>query len=197
MNMADAVARLGDFPAASTHFDESLTILRSLGDRWGEALALGNFGEVANRADDRGSARSLHERALQISRDVGDDRGVARALSHLADVARDEGKTGEAKALYRDSLAIRQSLGDIPGIAVGLEKLAWVVLTEDVDATARLLGCADALRAAIHVSVPATRADRDGLLRALATGLDQGRFEAARTQGRAMTPEEALATLPP
>jgi predicted ATPase/class 3 adenylate cyclase len=198
MNLADVIGRQGDYEGARARFEESVGIFRAVGDQWGVGFALDNFGIVACRAGDAIAARSFHEQALQISRQLGDERGVARVLSHLGDVASDEGDLGAAKTLHRQCLDIRQAVGDLPGTAAALEKLAWVLAGDEAESAARLVGSAEALRAAIRAPVPhEQRADYERHLGELETRLGLSSFEAARAQGRAMRADEALATILP
>ena len=118
-------------------------------------------------------------------------------LTHLADLALADGETTRARGLFRHSLAIRQDLGDMPGLASAMENLAGAIATDDPEAAARLDGAAESLREAIRAMVPPqAAAEHDQRLAELDTRLGTGRFEAARRDGRLMTPNEALATLP-
>ena len=172
-------------------------MIRELGDRWMEAFATDTFAQATSRAGNRDEARVLHLHALGILEGLGDRRGVARVLTHLADLALVEGETGRARGLYRRSLAIRQELGDMPGLASAMEKLAAAVGSDDPEAGARLDGAAQSLRDAIRAMVPPqAAAAHDQGLADLEARLGSDRFEGARREGRLMTPNEALATLP-
>lgn len=172
-------------------------MVRGLGDRWTEAFALDTFARTTSWAGDRAEARSLHTEALGILEEIGDRRGVARVLTHLAELALADGESAEARKLHRQSLAIRQELGDMPGLASAMENLAEAIATDDALAAARLHGAAESLRGAIRAIVPPmAAAARDQNLADLETKLGPERFDAARREGRLMTPNEALATLP-
>ena len=85
----------------------------------------------------------------------------------------------------------------MPGLASAMESLAGAVAIDDADAAARLHGAAESLREAIRAMVPPqAAAAHDQSLAELETRLGSDRFEAARREGRLMTPNEALATLP-
>lgn len=197
INLADVATRQGDLGAARELHEEILATIRALGDRWMEAFALDTFARTASRAGDRQAARSLHIEALAILEDLGDRRGVARVLTQLADLALADEETDRARGLYRQSLAIRQELGDMPGLAGAMEGLAGAVALDDAEAAARLDGAAESLREAIRAMVPPqAAATHDQHLADLEQRLGTERFEAARRQGRLMTPNEALATLP-
>lgn len=198
INLADVVSRQGEHAAAAKLFEESVEVFERFGDRWGMAFALDSAALAARREGQLERARALHEQSLALSRQIGDDRGAARTLTHLADLAAEQDDLTRAKALHLECLRIRQSLRDMPGIASAMEKLAWVMPSEAAEDAARLLGAAEALRESIDAPVPATaRADYERYVRTLASRMGEAAFESARTQGRAMAPDQALATLPP
>ena len=197
MNMADVLEREGDYAGARAHFEESAAVFRGIGDRWGEAFALDAFGLIAARQGDVETARSLHVEAAAISREMDDERGIARALTNLGDLASRVGDRDRAIGLYRESLALRQGLQDLPGTAAGLEKLAWVVTDVDPETAARLLGAAEVLREAIRARVPpGALGDYERGRMSLEMRMGGEAFEAALKAGRALSPREALATLP-
>ena len=85
----------------------------------------------------------------------------------------------------------------MPGLAGAMEKLAGAVASDDPEAGARLDGAAESLRDAIRAMVPPqAAAAHDQALADLEARLGPERYEAARREGRLMTPNEALATLP-
>lgn len=197
INLADVAAREGDLGAARSLHEQSLATIRELGDRWTEAFALDTFGRATSRAGDRDGARSLHLEALAMLDELGDRRGVARVLTHLAELTLVDGDSAGARELFQRSLAIRQDLGDMPGLATAMENLAGAIAMADAESAARLHGAAESLRGAIRAMVPPqAAAAHDQSLAALETQLGHERFEARRREGRQMTPNEALATLP-
>ncbi len=197
INLADVASRQGDLDAAQALHAEILATIRARGDRWTEAFALDTFAQTAGRAGERETARSLHVEALAILEELGDRRGVARVLTHLAELALSGDDTPRARDLFRRSLAIRQELGDMPGLAGAMENLAGAVAADDAEAAARLHGTAESLREAIRAAVPPqAAAAREQHLADLEARLGAERFEAARREGRLMTPNESLATLP-
>jgi predicted ATPase/class 3 adenylate cyclase len=197
INLAAAIIREGDLGAGRAMHEESLALVRQLGDRWMEAFVTDAFAEAIGGAGERDEARVLHLHALGILESIGDRRGVARVLTHLADLALLEGEGARARGLYRRSLAIRQELGDMPGLASAMEKLAAAVAQDDPEAGARLDGAAQSLRDAIRAMVPPqAAADHAQGLADLEARLGTERYEAACREGRLMTPNEALATLP-
>jgi predicted ATPase/class 3 adenylate cyclase len=197
INLADVATRQGDLEEARALHEEILITIREIGDRWMEAFAIDTFARATSRAGDRAAARALHLEALAILEEIRDRRGVARVQTNLAELALADGDRARARMLFRESLAIRQDLGDMPGLATAMENLAGAVASDDAEAAARLGGAAEALREAIRAMVPpGAVATHDRNVADLEVLLGTDRFEAARRQGRLMTPNEALATLP-
>ena len=197
INLADVAGREGDLETARTLHEQSLATIRQLGDRWTEAFALDAFGRGTSRAGDREGARVLHREALAMLEELGDRRGIARVLTHLAELALADGDGDEARELFRRGLAIRQDLGDMPGLASAMESLAGAIAIADAESATRLHGAAESLRTAIRAMVPPqAAAAHDQGLAELESQLGHDRFEACRREGRHMTPNEALATLP-
>jgi predicted ATPase/class 3 adenylate cyclase len=198
INLADVAIRQGEVDEARALYEGALVTIRDLGDRWMEAFALDMFALATSRAGDRETARSLHVEALAILEETGDPRGVARILTHLADLSLADGDAARSRGLHRQGLALRQDLGDMPGLASAMEGLAGAVAVDDPEAAARLHGAAESLREAIRAIIPPqATAAHDQALADLESRLGASPFEAARREGRQMTPNEALATLPP
>jgi hypothetical protein len=92
---------------------------------------------------------------------------------------------------------MRQELGDLPGLASAMEGLAAALAPGEPQSAARLFGAAEALRASIRASLaPHAVVRPDQILADLEARLGPDGFDSARREGRAMTPNEALATLP-
>ena len=73
-----------DYPAARALFEESLAIVRKLGDRWTMGVVLNNLGNVACEQRDFVYASALHHEGLLIRRELGDRLGIVYALEGLA-----------------------------------------------------------------------------------------------------------------
>ena len=126
----------GDYPAAWSLHEESLTIRRSLGDWRGIAGALNNLGLVARGRGDYAAARVLFDEGLTINRSLGDHPGIANALSNLGMVVQWQRDYTAARALHEESLVIRRGLGDRRGIAISLINLGLVAYRQGEYTTA-------------------------------------------------------------
>jgi non-specific serine/threonine protein kinase len=152
--------RRSAFPTARAALEPALPLLRELGDRHGEALALKLLGNERRPLGDLRGARALHERSLAIYQELGDERSVAELLNNLAGIARDEGDLAAARSTYAECLAIFRRHGDRQGTGVALVNLG---------AVARDLGEYDAARDLGEEALAIYRAvgDRRGIGRAL------------------------------
>src|SRR5712691_7809549 len=126
---------------------------------------------------------------------MGHRHGTAESLAVLGKVLAAEGDYATARRLYEESLLLSGALGEqwmISACLVGLgevvaaqQKLAWA---------AQIWAAAEALRDALGVPIPPVElADYERSLSAARVHLGERAFTAAWAQGRAMTPEQALA----
>jgi predicted ATPase/DNA-binding SARP family transcriptional activator len=117
-----AVAQ-GDLSHGNAWLEESLAIMRSLGDRAGVAAVLGDLGLRAYTVEDPASARTYLEECVAIRRDTGDRIGVAWALQLLARVTSHEGQP--SRSLFEESLAISRECGARSVTGWSLHGLGW------------------------------------------------------------------------
>jgi len=117
--MAQSLSSLGylaliqaDYVAVRRLCDESLSIQRGLGDRYGAAWSITYLGWAVQCEGDLTAAQRLHDEALALRRDLGDRYGTAWSLSHLGDVARAEGESAVARSWLEESLDLATALGD-------------------------------------------------------------------------------------
>src|SRR5260370_593320 len=135
---------------AGALLQESLTLLRDLGDARGIASALHNLAAVTRDAGDWQRAADLHAESLALWRELGDRWGVAASLHDLARATNRLGEAWRAAGLLSESLALFAELGVRQGTAACLEGLAGGAITADRPLDAgRLLGAAEAVREAI------------------------------------------------
>ena len=75
--------QLGRYEQAARHQQEAVAIFRDIGDRFGEARALGNLGLARQRQGRYQEAADYHQQALDLFREIGDRHGEAWALARL------------------------------------------------------------------------------------------------------------------
>lgn len=122
----------GDIGAAIRSYDESIRLLRGLGDGAArrQLAAVLNLASLArDLAGEPGLARASFEEARALSRQVGDRSGEASAISNLALWETSGGDLYRAIELHREALAIWRDLGLSSNEATTLNVLG-VALTQ-------------------------------------------------------------------
>ena len=113
----------GEYERATALYQESLALLRELGDKRGIAHTLNNLGLVAWHQGNYSEAIAAYEESLALKRQLGDKRGIASSLGNLAIVTWYQGDYERARALYTESLALFRELEDKKNIAISLRNL--------------------------------------------------------------------------
>jgi len=94
-------------------YEQSLSLYRAVGDRWGTANALDLLGLVKRRLGFYGSqTRQLFEESLTLRKSLGDRRGMASSLNKLANLAGYQGPLEESAHLYREAISMYREIGD-------------------------------------------------------------------------------------
>jgi DNA-binding CsgD family transcriptional regulator len=171
-------------------------LYREHGDPNFIATTVANLSEVLIAQGDHIQARLLAEEGLALSREQGNRLTSAFSLIMLGKAATAQGALARAAAYFEESLALFQVVHFKRGVAEALEKLALVACTAGAGLrAARLLAVAEELREASHTPLPpADRASYERTIATVQAMLGSAAFAAAWSAGRAMTPEEAIAT---
>ncbi|MGH3146635.1 MAG: tetratricopeptide repeat protein, partial [Rubrobacter sp.] len=151
------------------------------------------LGTVAHHHGDHERGAKLLQESLALSRE-GYAEGVPFSLNQLGIVAYRRGEYEQATALLKESLVLHRDLGNGWRVASVLEGLAEVACARgNHERATRLFGAGEALHETIAAPLPpCERADYDRGVATARAGLDERSFDAAWTQGRAMTPEQAV-----
>ena len=136
------------------------------------------------------------EESLALLKEAGDLRGVAMGLTTLGMDALEQGDAGRAAEVFEEDLRVLRAIRDRVGIVYGLLGMAAVnTLRGRPAAAARLFGAAEALREVIgHPLMPHEEAtyDHESYLASARAGLEEEAFDAAWSEGSAMSPEQAI-----
>jgi non-specific serine/threonine protein kinase len=183
----------GDYAAARPLAEESVELFREGEDTFGLGITLSRLGITALAQGDHAAARAALEEGVAICREIGDDWALALALRNLGIGALREGDLEEAVARLAESLKVLRETGN-PLYMQNLELLAAAVsMRGDHRRAAILFGAAEALREGVGTFVlPLYRAEYDRGVAATRDGLDEATLSAAWSEGRAMTPDEAI-----
>jgi ATP/maltotriose-dependent transcriptional regulator MalT len=127
LNNLGIVAQLqGDYDRAIAVHDESLALVRALGDERGVALSLLTMGTMAQLQGDVARATAHYDEGLALFRALGDTRGIAAVLSSLGTLAGSRGDFAAADALYAECAPLFRELGDTRDIAACLSNQAAI-----------------------------------------------------------------------
>lgn len=185
----------GDYAAARSLYEQSLTLLRELGHELDIASSLNNLGEMAWKQGDYAVAKDSYEQSLLMLRELGDKGVIATSLDNLGALCLDEGNLSAARAYWLEGLTLCRKVGDKRSTAGALESFAEIAqVQQQFPRAAVLFAAAGALREVIGAPLsPNEREEQEGRLAELRAALGEEAFDAAWTQGRAMTLEQAVA----
>jgi predicted ATPase/DNA-binding CsgD family transcriptional regulator len=193
--LGDVARRQGRDDAAARYFEDALALFRTLEDPGWIAMALNGLGFATGRQGQFRRATALLDEAAKLFRQIGWEWGLAEALVYASYVARDHGDAMGAAALMRQSAALYAKHGDWSHVANALEQLAVIAGQGGrSEPAARLFGAAEALREAVGVALPPVDlAVRERVMTLVRAALGDADFVAAWREGRALSPEQALA----
>jgi predicted ATPase/DNA-binding CsgD family transcriptional regulator len=183
----------GDYAVARPLAEESVELFREGKDKFGLGITLSRLGITALAQGDHAAAQAYLEEGVAICREIEDDWALALALRNRGIGAFRQDDYDRAVMQLRESLAVLRETGN-PLYMQNLELLAAAVsMRGDHRRAAWLFGAAEALREAVGAFVlPLYRAEYDRGVAATRDGLDEATLSAAWSEGRAMTPDEAI-----
>jgi non-specific serine/threonine protein kinase len=128
--------RQGDFAAARTHLDQSVTLWHETTDRCGLAEALHVLGHVRFDQREYTAARALFEESLNAYRQAADTPGSLPLVADLGLVAYHQGDYAAAGAVFEESLALFRRHGLKDRVAGVLNLQGDLARLDDDDARA-------------------------------------------------------------
>jgi hypothetical protein len=142
---------------------------------------------------DRDRAVQLLEECVPAMRRLGDQRCTGGGLQLLGERAREQQRFARADELLRGSVEAAEPAGERTVVVDALEALAAVLSAEHRPREAAVLvGAADAQRGSASSSRRPPQPPDENLRRSLVQGLGRCAFDEARTEGRSLSPTEAL-----
>ncbi|HEY3266612.1 MAG TPA: BTAD domain-containing putative transcriptional regulator [Armatimonadota bacterium] len=129
-----------DYARSVMMHERSLALFRRIGDDWGIAAVLDDFGSVLCRTGEYDRARALFEESLEVYRRLKHCEGVASALFGLGVLERDLGEYAAARPYLEQTLAAGREMKDRLCVALASSALGTVAaLSGDiVEGRARL-----------------------------------------------------------
>jgi predicted ATPase len=190
-----AIEDAGDVASAHRHYDESARLFSEVGDEHYTLWATRGLAWTSNQMGDRGKARALYEDSLRRARALHDEPTEMHALGSLAMIAVDEGRIDEAVSMATESLRINRDVANVLQTAVYICRSARALAFAGRAGTAaRLLSWSEAQYEERGASMRRFLAElNETTLTAIRAQLDEAAFAEAWEQGRALTPDQAVA----
>ena len=102
---------LGEYDDALPYFEQSLAILRAIGDRAGEGTTLNNMATAAYARGDFDTALDFLQQSLAISRAIGDPSGMCVTLFNMGHIYAQNEQQGEALGAWLAAYQIAARIG--------------------------------------------------------------------------------------
>jgi tetratricopeptide (TPR) repeat protein len=189
MNLGVATGSVGDYTSATTYFEDSLKISRTIGERRIEQMSIDNLGYLANLQHDYARASYYLEQSLDIARSIGNKAGIVSALINLGHVARTQHQRDDAIAHYREALILGVQIDAVPSALEALAGLADI--SDDFTRAIRWLGLVLNHAAASEETRKMAESELEELR--LHTGLSEAEINACLDEGKALRLEEVAA----
>lgn len=193
--LGNIAARQDDLTQAITYNHECLILARELSDKLLIALALNNLGFFTALKGDLGlTTYAQAQEALTLMRELGDKMYITRTLQTVGLVTAHQENPVQAKTWYREALSVAMEIQSEIEMGLSLCGLAMIAVAERqlLQAT-HLFGAVEA-RIDLKVDMyPAERAEYERARESVRKQLGGKAFIAARSEGRIMSLEQALA----
>ncbi|MFC0681063.1 DUF4062 domain-containing protein [Lysobacter korlensis] len=183
-----------DLAGAREDVEASLELFRSVGEGWGEVLALVTLGRVDLMEGKTDDALEHLEGSLHLSRERQDGFSTTVAQHHLGWAYIARGMIDEAERELEDSLEYTTRVRHHEGSAYALEGLLGVAAARgDIERAGLMYGASEMLREQVGMFNPVAFAFDRRLVEQLRSGPTRDAFERGYAAGRMLSPEEALA----
>jgi CHAT domain-containing protein/Tfp pilus assembly protein PilF len=126
-----ALHKQGDLQGALAKFQAALPLLQEIGDRSGEAAALGNIGAVYSAMGQQEQALPYLKQALALTRQIGDRRGEAYALNSIGGAYYFLSDFPQALDYLQQALAVHGEIGNQNGEATTLVNIGTIYFELD------------------------------------------------------------------
>ena len=117
---------------ALEHFQQTLKIEIEIGNRLGQATALGNLGNVYLQKDDLDKALEHFQQALKIDIEIGNRLGQANALCNLGNVYALKLELDKALERYQRALEFFQQIGAIMEVEQTKQNIELVLKAKEM-----------------------------------------------------------------
>ncbi|MDQ3692994.1 MAG: LuxR C-terminal-related transcriptional regulator [Chloroflexota bacterium] len=197
--LAVAMQQQGDHDRAAPLLEEVLTLYGPPGtgvpnDQIWLGFAFDQLADALIASGEVDRAVALTEQALALQHALGSRPGSGLGLIYHAMALSARGDAAGARAAYQESITLLWEVGDKWGIMYGLPWVLGLAVEQAPERVVRLIGAIDALREEIGHRLPPRHAALHARVIATArAALGPSGFEAAQTDGRALSLDQAIA----
>lgn len=146
-NTAVIKQRRGNIKAAIEDLEKAREIAVQLGDKYSEAVALGNIAANYVYYGDSNAAESYYKRSIQARREIGDYFGWAKDLGGLSVIYFERGDSKRAKACNETAKRVFEEFGDLHNLSLVYSRTASMLYSRGDKDTAKKLQ-----RQSLHVN---------------------------------------------
>jgi predicted ATPase len=173
---------------------EGLALVRKLGDKPGIQYGLNILGESERAKGHYEQAKAYYTACLEVAIDIGDKLRQLMQYQNLGAIARHSGDYKQAEILINRGTALAFEIDNKLQISDGLSMVADVIaLLGHPRRAARLIGAGEALHESIGLKLqPNEQAEHDRGVVLVREQLGDEAFEALRSEGRALSLDEAV-----
>ncbi|MFC1976472.1 CHAT domain-containing protein, partial [Chloroflexota bacterium] len=111
---------------ALEYYQQSLTIVKDIGDRAGEGVILNNLGGIYDNLEQYEWALEYYQQSLIIRQEVGDRAGEGTSLNNIGHIYNNLGQYKRALDYYRQSLVIAKEVSNRAGEGTTLNNIGLV-----------------------------------------------------------------------
>ena len=186
----------GNLALAGARFADALQEAKEAEAKWVASFAFHFLAIVHTYQGEYAQAVSFFEEGDALLREMGGyKQGLAFSQFHLGRIARLRGKHEAARAHHAEGMRLFAAAGDRRGIGYSLAGLAALAAAEGrLARAARLAGAVAAVEAVLGSFLEAPLAvEYEQSLATVRAALDEEAFAATAAEGRAMSPDEAMA----
>jgi len=194
-SLGSASRTVGSTSRARELFDEALRIRVEIDDVAGISVTTFNLGQLAMDDGDHETARLLFERSHDIDASLGDEWGAMIGSLGIAAAAVAQGDVDAAPPRLADAVRFFLDSGDEDHLSEALSVAAAEACARQLfERSARLLGAVEGLWEGLGFSLsPVDDLYVERCRSAVRAAMGPEAFAAARAEGRAMTPDQAVA----
>jgi predicted ATPase/DNA-binding XRE family transcriptional regulator len=189
-----SVAMSGDIATGHELLQQGRQLVQEVGDYLIVGIALGGLLSLSLLRGEVDEAERYAEQYVALAQRTDDVLSMAHARNYAASVALVRQDRDRATDLLTASIPLAVKVGQPDIVAYGFMGLAVVAAGEDPARAARLFGAAERLLETAGAALWATRGRLyTAPVEKARAALGTASFDAAWTEGRAMTPEQAVA----